>query len=181
MEYNNDEEVILNTQEENVDLDTTQSDESSETSEAIDWKAEALKYKEIADNQKIRAEKIEKKFKETKDSPKETQTSNSNLSSMDIIALTKANIETEDIEEVIDYAKFKGISISEALKSSVVKATLQERAEQRNVALATNTGGAKRGSAKISDETLLANARKGILPESDADIDRLMKAQMARK
>jgi len=182
MEHNNDEEVILNTQEETVDLDTTESTE--EDSEQIDWKAEALKLKaeadkarEIAENQKVRAERAESKAKSVKTSPK----ANSELSTIDIIALTKANIETDDIEEVLDYAKFKGISVSEALKSPVVKATLSERNEQRNVAMATNTGGSKRGVAKISDDSLINNARNGNLPESDADIDRLMKAMMTKR
>lgn len=177
MNENTDEEVILNTQEETVELDTTESTE--EDSEQIDWKAEALKAKEIAENQRIRAEKAEGKIKTEKTQVKASKSPE--LSTMDIIALTKANIETEDIEEVMDYAKFKGISIADALKSSVVKATLSERAEQRNVSLATNTGGSKRGVARVSDETLVANAQKGNLPESDADIDRLMKAMMVRK
>lgn len=182
MEHNNDEEVILNTQEETVDLNTTESTE--EDSEQIDWKAEALKLKaeadkarEIAENQKVRAERAESKAKSVKTAPQVK----SELSTIDIIALTKANIETEDIEEVLDYAKFKGISVTEALKSPVVKATLSDRAEQRNVSLATNTGGSKRGVAKISDESLIAGATKGNLPESDADIDRLMKAMLFQK
>jgi hypothetical protein len=177
MDNNTDEEVILNTQEETTELDTV--DTTDESSEEIDWKAEALKAKEIADNQRIRAEKAEGKIKTEKTQVKSSKSPE--LSTMDIIALTKANIETEDIEEVMDYAKFKGISIADALKSSVVKATLSERAEQRNVSLATNTGGSKRGVARVSDETLVANAQKGNLPESDADIDRLMKAMMVRK
>lgn len=179
MDTNNDEEVILNTQEETVELDTTESTE--EVAEQIDWKAEALKMKEIADNQRIRAEKAERKSKEEVKSESKTTQFNPNLSTVEIVALTKANIEPEDIDEVLEYAKFKGISVQDALKSTVVKATLAERAEQRNVALATNTGGAKRGTGRISDETLMANANKGNLPENDADIDRLIKAKMGIK
>lgn len=182
MDTNNDEEVILNTQEETVELYPTESTE--EDSEQIDWKAEALKLKaeadkarEIAENQKVRAERAESKAKSVKTAPQ----AKSELSTIDIIALTKANIETDDIEEVLDYAKFKGISVSEALKSTVVKATLSERAEQRNVSMATNTGGSKRGVARVSDDALMQSASKGNLPESDADIDRLMKAMMTRK
>lgn len=179
MDTNNDEEVILNTQEETVELETTESTE--EVAEQIDWKAEALKMKEIADNQRIRAEKAERKSKEEVKSESKTSQFNPNLSTVEIVALTKANIEPEDIDEVLEYAKFKGISVQDALKSTVVKATLAERAEQRNVALATNTGGAKRGTGRISDETLMANANKGNLPENDADIDRLIKAKMGLK
>lgn len=181
MENNIDEEVILNTQESTEELNTEESTE--EVAEQVDWKAEALKMKEIADNQRIRAEKAESKAKaeKTQSNTRETVQKNTDLSPIDIIALTKANIDTEDINEVLDYAKYKGISISEALKSPVVKATIAEKSEQRNVALATNTGGAKRTSGRISDETLMANANKGNLPESDADIDRLIKAKMGIK
>lgn len=180
MENNFDEEVILNTQEDNVDLDTTQSDESSEQESIEEMRTRLAKAEELANNYKIRAEKAEKR---TKESPQvETKVkSNSELSPLDIIAISKANIETEDIEDVLEFAKFKGISVSEALKSSTVRSILNEKTEQRNVALATNTGGAKRGSGKLSDDTLLANAQKGNLPESDADINRLIQLQMRRK
>lgn len=182
MNNNTDEEVILNTQESTEELNTEESTEEV-TEQEVDWKAEALKMKEIADNQRIRAEKAESKIKTEKSQTqtKEIKSVNAELSTIDIIALTKANIETEDIQEVLDYAKFKNISISEALKSPIVKATLSEKAEQRNVALATNTGGAKRTSGRVSEETLVANAAKGNLPESDADIDRLIKAKMGIK
>jgi hypothetical protein len=175
MNENNGTEETLTPQEETEDLNTTES--ADETTEQIDWKAEALKMKEIADNQRIRAEKAERKAKE----PQSIAQANPSLSTADIIALSKADIEAEDVDEVLEYAKFKRISIAEALKSPVVKATLSEKKEQRNVAIATNTGGAKRSTGRISDETLIANAEKGILPESDADIDRLMKAKMFAK
>lgn len=178
MEHNNDAEVILNTQEVTEEPNTPESDESSEES-TIDWRAEALKAKELADNYKIRAEKAERK---TKEAPVvKTQESNGNLSPIDIFALTKANIEAEDLEEVLDYAKYKGISVAEAIKSPVVKATLAERAEQRNVALATNTGASKRTTARQSDEALVSKAEKGELPESDADIARLVAAKYGKK
>lgn len=93
MESNNDEEVILNTQEETVELYPTEGTE--EDSEQIDWKAEALKLKaeadkarEIAENQKVRAERAESKAKSVKTAPQ----AKSELSTIDIIALTKANI-----------------------------------------------------------------------------------------
>ena len=64
MNNNNDEEVILNTQEESVELDTTySSEEGAEQEESFDWKSEALKLKELSDNYKIRAEKAERKAK----------------------------------------------------------------------------------------------------------------------
>lgn len=169
MDTKNDEEIILNTQEE-VDLDTTQEDE-------FDWKAEALKMKELAENQKIRAEKAEKKAKEgIKIEVQETKTSAT--STEDLYALMKADVPQEDIADVKEYAQFKGISIAEALKTGAVRSILAEKQEQRTVSLATNTGNSKRSSGKISDEALIANANAGKLPESDADIARLVALKM---
>lgn len=173
MDTQNDEETILNSQEESVDLDTTE----EETLD--DVKSQLAKAQELANNYKIRAEKAERKGKEPEQ--KQVIRKENDLSTMDIIALSKANLEQEDVAEVLEYAKFKGISVQEALKSSVVKATIQEKNEMRNTALATNTGGSRRSTGKVSDETLLSNAKKGIMPESDEDMARLIKARRATK
>lgn len=176
MNNETDEEIILNTQEETTDSNEVETDESSE--DEIDWKAEALKQKQIAENQRIRAEKAEKRDKPevSKVAPKKQ----SDLSAVDIIAISKANIEAEDVEDVLDYAKYKGISIAEALKSSVVKATLSQKEELRKTAQATSTGTSRRGTASITDAQLIANAEKGIMPESDADYDRLAELRLKR-
>lgn len=179
MENQNDEEFISNTHEE-ADSTNADTDGSSDDGEEVDYKALYEKEKEIAKNQKIRAEKAEARDKKP-EAKSESFKKDNDLSTMDIIALSKANIETEDMSEVLEYAKFKGISISEALKSPLIKATIAEKVEMRNTANATNTGGAKRSSGKVSDETLIANASKGNLPESDEDIDRLVKAKMFKK
>jgi hypothetical protein len=142
--------------------------------ESIDWKAEALKQKEIAQNQKIRAEKAEKGNKKPPTAPSVTSTK-------DLLALMEAKVSDEDIEEVEDYAKYKGISISEALKSSTVKTLLAERREKRDVANATNTGSARRSPSKQSDDVLISKASKGEMPESSEDIARLIRARKGIK
>ena len=178
---NNDEEVILNTQEESVELDTTySSEEGAEQEESFDWKAEALKQKELAGNMKIRAEKAERKVKVAPETKHEAQSANG-VSTKDLYALMEAKVPEEDISEVEDYAKYKGISIAEALKTQAVRSILNEKSEMRNVASATNTGGSKRVGGRVSDETLLANAEKGNFPDSDAEIDRLVKLQFRKK
>lgn len=103
------------------------------------------------------------------------------LSTLDIIALSKANIDADDIDEVLDYAKFKRISVQEALKSNIIKSSLSEKEELRKSATATNTGASRRGSTATSDEQLLINARKGVMPDSEADIERLLKLKRERK
>jgi len=166
--------------EEEVDLNSTEGGEAEEVEESVEEvKARLAKAEELANNYKIRAEKAEKAAKK----PKETETvaENKDLSFKDGLAIMKANVPEEDIDEVVNYAKFKGISVTQALKDDVMKATLSLKSEQRNVAEATNTSSARRGSAKVSKQALIDNAKKGILPESDEDISRLLEAQMGYK
>lgn len=141
---------------------------------------EAEKAKELAENYKIRAEKAEKASKkgnsEGEKTPKNER--NEEMSSRDIIALTKANIADEDIDVVLDYAKFKKISVAEALKSSVVKATLAENEEHRKTAAATNTGTGRRGVQQKSEDVLLSEFKSGKVPETDDEMERLALARM---
>ena len=155
----------ISKEQEEADLDTA----GEETVEEI--KTRLAKAEELANNYKIRAEKAEKLAKSTKDQP---VTQRAEVSTNDLYALIEAKVPQDDIEDVKEYAKLKGISLSEALKTSVVKAILNEKAEMRNVALASNVGNARRSGGKISDDALLENARKGIMPETDADIKRLL-------
>jgi hypothetical protein len=166
---NTDEQDILKTPDANVDESTDTVEE-----EEIDYKAEFEKTKQIAENQKIRAEKAEAKLKTNTSTGRGETSKVDGFSPMDIIAITKANLDEEAIREAMDYAKYKKISIAEAIKSPAVKATIQLIEENRRVSEASNTGSARRGSSKISDESLIENARKGILPESDADMKRLV-------
>lgn len=136
---------------------------------------EAEKAKELAENYKIRAEKAEKAFKGEK-TPKNEK--NEELSSRDIIALTKANIADEDIDVVLDYAKFKKISVPEALQSSVVKATLAENEEFRKTAAAANIGAGRRGVQQISEDALLSEFKSGKIPETEDEMNRLALARM---
>ena len=170
------EDDALDIQEEVTEETQDDTEQESEEQE-VDWKSEAEKAKELADNYKKRAEKAEAKSK----TPKST-VSTGNLSAQDLLALTKANIEADDLDEVLDYAKYKDVSISEALKSSVVKATIAEKVEHRNSAAAVNTGTSRRAnSAGLSDDRLVSDAEKGIMPESDADIARLARLRFLRK
>lgn len=97
----------------------------------------------------------------------------SDISQTDLYTLIKADVAQEDIEQVVEYAKFKKITVAEALNDEVIKGILAGKAEARNVAEGTNTGGAPRGNARLSDQALLENAKKGIFPDSDEDMARL--------
>lgn len=131
-----------------------------------------------------RLKKAEKELKEKKEvKPEKKPAAQANgLSTTDIIALSRANIEDDDIDEVLEYAKFKKISVSEALKSSVVKATLSEKSEERKSAQAVYTGGGtRRAGGTVSDDRLLADAQKGIMPDSEADLARLTLIRMKNR
>lgn len=148
--------------------------EESESVEEI--QARLAKAEELANNYKIRAEKAEKAQKQVQKAPEAPVSSD--LSTKDTIALMNAKVNEDDIDEIVDFAKFKGISVSEALKTDVVKTILSTKAEQRTIAEATNTGTSRRSSAKVSDESLVANASAGKLPESDDEIERLLRAKL---
>ena len=138
-----------------------------------------VKAEELANNYKIRAEKAEAEVKK-----KETvvPSNESKLTPKDIYALMNAKVEEEDIEQVADYAKFKKISIAEALKSTAVKSMLEESTEHRITAQATQIRGGTRGVAKVSGEDLLSKAEKtGEVPETDEGMQAIFKAKMARK
>ena len=143
------------------------------------------KAEELAKNQKIRAEKAEKELKKLKaNKPKEEKETpkNDELTFADQRALLKADIHEDDLEEVIEYAKRKDLGIAEALKDNKLKAILSVNAEERKVANATNTGKARSGKGEVSGERLLEDFEsKGNVPESDADMDKLLKARLGLK
>lgn len=161
-----DEEVISTTPTEVTEevIDTVETQEES----VEEIKARLAKAEELANNYKIRAEKAEKKSKtETKPT--------SDLSGLDILTLSKANVDSEDVEEVVNWAKYKGVSVSEALKSNELNAILNVRKDMRVTANASNTGASRRQTGKLSDEALLNQARSGKMPESEEDLDRLVR------
>ncbi len=169
-----------------MDQDTLNSEglaepETAEESETSTDEA-TKKAEEYAQNQKIRAEKAERENKELKaklsqkETPKEVALKNE-MSLKDIRAL--ADVHDDDVDSVVDWAKFKEISIAEAKKSSEIQALLRTRTEERQTAQAANVGSAKRGSSKISDESLLEKLEKNEL--SEEDIEKAVKARMEKR
>lgn len=146
---------------------------TEEEEDTTDWKAVALE-------EKAKREKAEQTIIKAKQKPK-VQSNDSGLSASDIIALSKANIEAEDLDEVLDWATYKKIPIVEALKSTALKATLAEKAEIRASANAVNTGSTRRATNAVSDERLLSDARSGKMPESASDIAKLVQARLSKK
>lgn len=107
-----------------------------------------------------------------------SKTTNRTLSDTDILYLGKTDIHADDLQEVLDYAKNNKVSVKQA--HEYLKPILDVRIEQRRTAETTNTGGSPHGTGRVSDETLLSNASKGILPESDEDMRRLSLLQIKK-
>ena len=158
------------------DLKDNEEDETSKNDN------EEKDYKSLYENQKIRAEKAEKKNKETKSETSTTdkkvnekQSDDLNLSVKDSARLQQANIPVDDWDDVIDYANYKGITVAEAMKSSVVKSTLSQKEEERKTTQATNTGKGRKGSSKVSGSNALEKATKsGTIPDSYAELDAML-------
>src|SRR5882724_9259910 len=109
---------------------------------------EAGKLREL--NKKLfeRAKKAEAEVKTLKSKPIATvavsEPEQVQLTPMDAIILSKADIsEKEDIEAIVEYANYKHITVAAAMKTSVMKAELAQRKEERKTARATNTGGSR--------------------------------------
>lgn len=152
-------EVELNENEINEDVEESQEDsqESEESQDKTDWKAEALKYKAILDRNKGKNKPEIKQQKQVEPA-------------LDDETLARIyNVPVEDFEEVKDWAAFKKISIGEALKSDSIKTSLATKAEFRKTAQVSNTGASRRGVNTVSDDTLLANSSKGIIPEPGSE------------
>jgi hypothetical protein len=124
---------------------------------------EWTKAQEYARNQKIRAEKAEEKPNKPTTTAKKDD--DNNLSSVDTIAIIKANVHEDDIEEVIKASKLLGKSISETLKDATFKTILNTREEERKTAEAANTNTAKPGTKQVSGDELKQNLSKGQVPE----------------
>ena len=180
------EEVVVpeTTEEEKVETpeETPQEEEVEEKETEVDWKAKAEEAERMAANQKIRAEKAEKKAKEAKEAihKAEIPVKYEGLSPADLLAVMKANIHEDDMDRVERFARSEGLTIKEALKNEEMKAILDLRTEQRNTAGAANVSNVRRGVAKVSEDTLLAQASAGKLPETDYDIQRLIAAKAKR-
>ena len=162
-----------------------------EGDERIDKILEVKKDRYTATQQKREAQRVADELKKGKDhyknladpKGKKSQIGDGGeeptLSAKDSARLMEKKIPVDDWDDVIDYAKYKGIPIADALKSSVVKATLAGKSEERKTAEATNTGGGKRGSDKNSGDKLLKQAEeKNEFPESDKDMEALAKARI---
>lgn len=176
-DISNTEEVTPEVTEEVDSNETTQ--ESGESVEEMRDRLE--KAEALANNYKIRAEKAERKSKTEQPKTEHVERADNSLSFKDAITLSNAKVHEDDIDEIIDYAKFKKISIGEALKSSVIKASLAERSEFRQTAQATSTGKARSGASRQTAESLLKKVRTtGEIPDNADELEALVENRYKR-
>jgi len=160
---------------EEVETEEVETEEVEEKEEVKEEETPEAKKARLARMAKQHEKKHPELYAEKKEVASPTQTG---LDTDDIYALMEKKVPKEDIPEIRKYAKMEGISVTEALDSTIVKAILADKAEKRTTAEASNTGGSKRSSGKVTDESLLSNANKGILPESEKDMNRLAKLKL---
>lgn len=173
-----------NVQQEDLNLAEDQASQPKAVAEANISQEEFLKAKEIGENQRLRAEKAERELKALKRTPKEQQEDRKVAASVKeqiLEARALNDVHEEDVEEIADYAERKGISLREARKNPYIQAFLKTRSEERTTASVSNTGSSKRNSSKETDDTILENARKGVVGDSKEDIEKLVLAQISAR
>lgn len=173
MEPNKDAPEVLETPE---TTETPEGETPELTAEQIaELKAKAAKAEELENKNKQLFERA-KKAEELAKVQKEPDS----LSNKDLLFLAKADIHTEDVDDVLEWAKFKKVSVEEAYKH--MKPQLDVRAEERRTAQATQAKGSPRGAAKVTGEDILKKAEKtGEIPETPEGIAALAEARMARR
>lgn len=161
-------------------VESETSTEESETS--TDNSEELAKMTKDYESQKIRAEKAERENKELKSKLKPIQQevapkNEPMISLKDTKALM--DVHDDDIDKLVGWAKFNNISIAEAKKTPEMQSYLKSQEELRKSAEATNTGSANRRTSVVSEDVLLEQVEKGILPEED--IEKAVKARLEQK
>ena len=165
----------------NLDEETEPQETNTEAEEVVvEENPELKKAKELANNYRIRAEKAEALAKQLKKpEEKETPKKSEEYSLQDIRALQ--DVHDDDVDEVVEFARFKGISITEAKKSLTVQNLLNAKKEERKTAEATNVGGSRKGSSKSTAEEIHEKAMSGQVPESDEDMKKMIEHRFTPK
>lgn len=104
-----------------------------------------------------------------------------NLSPVESVLLVQSGIAADDVNEVLEYANYRKLSISDALKDSTLQTIVKTRIEERKTAAATIVAPAGRQAPRETVESILDAASQGQLPESDAGVDRLAAARLESK
>jgi len=172
----NDEDEIV-TQENDTEETENDEQEHYEKPDENDEVSELRKKLLTAESQK---DHWRKKAQSNNNTPMDS-TAKSELSSKDLLSVMRANVHDDDLDEVIEFAKFKRISVSEAMNNDVVKTILSNNAEFRKTANTANTANARKGTQKVSGDTLTANLSKGQVPDTNEESEALFWARRGGK
>lgn len=176
---NENEEIVTPTNKNETET-TEEIIESEDEAETEADGAESEKDKKIKTLERQK-EHWRKKAQDKKDSPKK-ESNSSELSTKDAITLMRADVHEEDIDEVVNYAKYRNISISEALKDSTMQTIIANRKEERDTAAATSVRKGKPTGAQKTDAQVLEEARTGNIPEKGTpEAEQMFNAQFGIK
>lgn len=170
--------------EEETDLlEVENPDEALDLYQEDDSENELTKAQEIARNQRIRAERAEKELKALKaqgggkKEEKETPKNDGSLTPKDYLALTEHKIGSDDFDEVVRLSKLMEKSIAETLKDKTAQLIIKNRMEERATAEAMSVKTTRQKSGQSTEERLLSDLDKGILPDTEEGSAALAKAQ----
>lgn len=170
--------MLTNMDDETQVLETEPQEEEVVEVEEEEETVESIK----AQLEKEKAEKaeLEKKNKQLYERAKKAETTpKGDLEQKDILYLAKADIHEDDIDEVLETAKLKKISVQEAHK--YLTPILKERNEERRTQQATETK-SPRGIAKVTGEDVLRKAEQsGEVPDSIDQMKAMLQARLDRK
>lgn len=173
-------------EQEVIETPAEENDNSGESAENQEEENGEGQQEDIEEVKKTRDELIEKnkklyarlkKLEEPEKKPSKKEAPASKMSDKDMIALMRADIPDEDIDEVKAFAEYRKIPISEAIKNKTMQSILSERQEERQTANAAQTKGA-RGASKVTGEVLLEKARRGEVSDKTEDIEKLVTARI---
>ncbi len=143
------------------------------------------KAEQIAEDQRKRAEKAEGEVKKYKPTDTKPNGDDKQLSTKDFYALTNAKVPEDDVDEVVEVAKFKNITVAEALKLPMVKAILADKAEVRKTASATQTRQTRSQNTAPDGDSIIQDARskgESAIPEAGSkEADAMFWARRGRK
>lgn len=112
------------------------------------------------------AEELRKKVPLAKPAEQERKDGEDTLSQTDMYVLTSNAVHPDDVPEVQKAAKILGKSIAETLLDPTFAPVLASRVEKRKSANAVNTETKRPGAGGVSDQQLLDDAAKGIIPKA---------------
>ena len=167
---------------ENEIIDSTNNTEETVNDIEIDLEEETVEEETITIPKKKWTEALAQKehWKNKAIKPAEVQVQTGDISTTDLYSLVDKKVPQEDVPDIKEYAKMKGMTVTEALNTSFIKLMLRDKEEQRVTARATNVANGRRSMAKLSDDALMNKATKGELPEDDDDLARLILARRSQ-